>query len=117
MAVERGLGRGLSALLGEAAEDQAATADTGAGQGGGRATPIELIVRNPEQPRRRFDEADIEALAASIREKGVLQPVLVRPAPAGDGTFQIVAGERRWRAAQKAGLREMPVLVRELDDD
>jgi ParB family chromosome partitioning protein len=108
----RGLGRGLSALLEEANE---ATADAGS-VAGGRAVPIELIRRNPDQPRRHFAEEEIETLAASIREKGVLQPILVRPAPGATGEYQIVAGERRWRAAQAAGLREVPVLIRELDD-
>lgn len=107
----RGLGRGLSALLGEAETPRAAGEPAGP-----REIPIELIARNPEQPRRAFGEAEIEELAASIREKGVLQPVLVRPAPDGEGQFQLVAGERRWRAAQKAGLRSLPALVRELDD-
>jgi len=107
----RGLGRGLSALLGEAETPKAA-----GGESGGREIPIELITRNPDQPRRAFGDAEIEELAASIREKGVLQPVLVRPSPDAEGQFQLVAGERRWRAAQKAGLRSIPALVRELDD-
>ena len=110
----RGLGRGLSALLDEAGA--AAAAEGGEVPSGWRETPIELIRRNPEQPRRDFNEADIEALAESIRERGVLQPILVRPDPGSPGEFQIVAGERRWRAAQRAGLRHMPVVVRELDD-
>lgn len=109
---QRGLGRGLSALLGEAAEPNEAT---GAPPSAPTDTPIELIRRNPDQPRRAFSEAELDALAASIREKGVLQPILVRPEPGGDG-FQIVAGERRWRAAQRAGLTAIPAVVRELDD-
>ena len=111
----RGLGRGLSALLDEAAE-AAVSGEGEAPQAGVREAPIELLHRNPDQPRRDFSEADIEELAASIREKGVLQPILVRPMPGQPGEFQIVAGERRWRAAQKAGLYRMPVVVRELDD-
>jgi ParB family chromosome partitioning protein len=110
----RGLGRGLSALLDEAGA--AAVADGAEVVSGWRETPIEQIRRNPDQPRRDFAEEDIEALAASIRERGVLQPILVRPAPGVSGEYQIVAGERRWRAAQRAGLRHMPVVVRELDD-
>ncbi len=111
----RGLGRGLSALLDEAAE--VAVSGEGAGPVTGvYEAPIELLHRNPDQPRRDFSEADIDELAASIREKGVLQPILVRPLPDHPGEFQIVAGERRWRAAQRAGLRQMPVVVRELDD-
>jgi ParB family chromosome partitioning protein len=110
----RGLGRGLSALLGEAEAENAATP---AGEPtGAREIPIELIHRNPDQPRRRFGEAEIAELADSIREKGVLQPVLVRPAPGLPGEYQLVAGERRWRASQQAGLRALPALVRELDD-
>eukprot|EP01035_Chromulina_nebulosa_P058797 gene58797-80527_t len=109
----RGLGRGLSALLGESdAENPAAAAEAA----GAREIPIELIRRNPDQPRRRFGEAEIAELADSIREKGVLQPVLVRPAPDAPGEYQLVAGERRWRASQQAGLKAIPALVRELDD-
>lgn len=107
----RGLGRGLSALLGDP------EAPSQAPEGGGpREIPIELIARNPDQPRRTFGEAEIDELAASIREKGVLQPILLRPSPGKAGEYQLVAGERRWRAAQKAGLRAMPAVVRELDD-
>jgi len=110
----RGLGRGLSALLDEAAE--AAVSGEAPVTTGTSETPIELIHRNPDQPRRDFSEADIDDLAASIREKGVLQPILVRPIPGATGEFQIVAGERRWRAAQRAGLRHMPVVIRNLND-
>jgi ParB family chromosome partitioning protein len=84
---------------------------------GGRDVPIELLRRNPNQPRREFAQAELDELAHSIREKGVLQPLLVRPAPGAPGEFQIVAGERRWRASQQAGLRTLPVVVRsDLDD-
>ncbi|WP_394693267.1 ParB/RepB/Spo0J family partition protein [Hyphobacterium sp.] len=107
----RGLGRGLSALLndGDVAEAQ------NAGSGGAQMIPIEEISANPDQPRRVFSETDLKSLSASIEEKGLLQPVLVRPAPGGDG-YQIVAGERRWRAAQMARLHEIPVLIRDLTD-
>lgn len=113
----RGLGRGLSALLGETdpalgVQDAGPSADAGPPH----EVSIELLRRNPDQPRRYFDEGDLEELAASIREKGILQPILVRPAPGAPGEFQIVAGERRWRAAQRAGLHNVPILVRELDD-
>ena len=111
----RGLGRGISALLDEASAEAISAVETDASQGQ-QSLPIEKIRRNPDQPRRDFADAEIEELAASIREKGVLQPILVRPAPAAAGEYQIVAGERRWRAAQRAGLREVPVVVRELDD-
>ncbi|MDI7775816.1 ParB/RepB/Spo0J family partition protein [Asticcacaulis sp. EMRT-3] len=119
---QRGLGRGLSALLGDqgaaavTAEAPASTRETGRDTGKGLEQPIELLVRNPDQPRRVFNEADIEELASSIREKGVLQPILVRSAPGQAGSFQIIAGERRWRAAQRAGLHTVPVIIRELDD-
>jgi ParB family chromosome partitioning protein len=106
----RGLGRGLSALLGEA------EAAGQPGPGGAREIPIELIARNPDQPRTDFGEAELEELAQSVRLRGVLQPILVRPAPGRAGEYQIVAGERRWRAAQRAGLNAVPALVRELGD-
>ncbi|WP_309092675.1 ParB/RepB/Spo0J family partition protein [Phenylobacterium sp.] len=113
MAEKRGLGRGLSALLGEAEEIEHA-ADP---QAGVREIPIELIHRNPDQPRQHFSDAEIAELAASIRDKGVLQPILVRPSPKTPGEYEIVAGERRWRASQRAGLRAIPALVRNVDDN
>jgi ParB family chromosome partitioning protein len=109
----RGLGRGLSALLGEAEEIAHAVAP----EDGVRAIPIELVRANPGQPRRHFPEAELEELAASIRENGVLQPILVRPSSARPGEYEIVAGERRWRAAQRTGLTAIPALVRVLNDD
>ncbi len=115
---QRGLGRGLSALLGEssAAPQAGAEGEKPAAVTGVVEKPIDLLVRNPDQPRRMFAEGDIDDLAASIREKGVLLPLLVRAAPNQPGQFQIIAGERRWRAAQKAGLHTVPVIVREMDD-
>jgi ParB family chromosome partitioning protein len=112
MALEgrRGLGRGLSALLGEGEPGPPGAA------AGARDLPIELIHPNPGQPRTEFREAELEELAGSIRSKGVLQPILVRPAPERPGEYQIVAGERRWRAAQRARLHEVPVIVREFTD-
>ncbi|HAQ36611.1 MAG: chromosome partitioning protein ParB [Maricaulis sp.] len=107
----RGLGRGLSALLSET-DSTGTTAGDGAGV---RTVAIERVRANRDQPRRRFEEADLATLAESIAEKGILQPILVRPAPDGDG-FEIVAGERRWRAAQKARLHDIPVIVRDLSD-
>jgi ParB family chromosome partitioning protein len=117
----RGLGRGLSALLDEAAVEAAAStpdvvAPPPAAAAGAREIPIELIHANPDQPRRTFNEEHLADLVESIREKGVLQPILVRPAPGVSGEYQIVAGERRWRAAQRAEVRIMPAVVRELDD-
>src|SRR6185312_10658380 len=115
---QRGLGRGLSALLGESSPPQPPVSEVerAATATGAVEKPIELLVRNPDQPRRVFTEADIDDLAASIREKGVLLPLLVRTAPNQPDRFQIIAGERRWRAAQKAGLHSVPVIVREMDD-
>jgi ParB family chromosome partitioning protein len=106
----RGLGRGLSALL----DEVEAPAEAGRAAGAAELA-IETIKANPRQPRRNFPQAELEELAASIREKGVLQPILVRPAMHA-GAFEIVAGERRWRAAQIAGARTIPALVRSLSD-
>ncbi|MCS6987676.1 MAG: ParB/RepB/Spo0J family partition protein [Sphingomonadaceae bacterium] len=102
----RGLGKGLQALLDEMGAPRPADAPT--------RIPIDLIEPNPAQPRRRFDEAALAELAASIRAQGILQPLLLRPL--AQGRYQIVAGERRWRAAQRAGLAEVPAVVRDLDD-
>lgn len=109
----RGLGRGLSALMSDVvAED---TTNTTSGQRRpDLLVPIEKIVANPDQPRRRFAPEDLEDLTNSIKEKGIIQPLIVRPRD-GD-LYEIVAGERRWRAAQAAQLHDIPVLVRELDD-
>jgi ParB/RepB/Spo0J family partition protein len=87
----------------------------GRGRGGVRRIPVDHITPNPEQPRLAFDEATLLELAASIREHGVLQPILVRPLE--DGAYQLIAGERRWRASQAAGLGTIPALVEEIDDD
>ena len=116
---QRGLGRGLSALLGESDPvvlSPGPSIPSGRGDGSPRELPIELLRRNPEQPRRQFAEAEREELAEAIRANGVLQPILVRPAPGAAGEYQIVAGERRWRAAQRASLHLVPVLVRDLTD-
>tara|TARA_R110002096_G_scaffold222798_3_gene411691 strand:+ start:606 stop:1505 length:900 start_codon:yes stop_codon:yes gene_type:complete len=110
----RGLGRGLSALISEGETDTDNQENTRENKGI-RTLPIEQIHANPDQPRRNFDEADIASLAESIADKGVLQPILVRPSPKGEG-YQIVAGERRWRAAQRARLHDIPVLIRDLTD-
>ena len=110
-----GLGRGLSALLGEIEREESVASD---------ATPSEGIVMmlvadlSPlkGQPRKHFDEAALDELAASIAMRGLLQPIVVRPAPSGTSGYQIVAGERRWRAAQRAQLHHVPVILREFDD-
>jgi len=112
MEKKRGLGRGLSALMADVAESEAVAAQ--GPEAAERMVPIEKIVPNPEQPRKRFAEEDLNDLAASIKEKGVIQPLIVRAR--GNGTFEIVAGERRWRAAQQAQLHQLPVLVRDFSD-
>ena len=105
------LGRGLAALIGEMdrppAPDRQQSAD-------GRV-PIEFVSPNPRNPRRNFGEADLTDLSQSIREHGIVQPVVVRPT-ARSGHYEIIAGERRWRAAQRAGLTELPVIIRDVDD-
>jgi ParB family chromosome partitioning protein len=106
---QRGMGRGLAAILSiseAGARDDAPEL---------REVAVELIRPNPSQPRKRFDEAGLTALAESLAERGVLQPVLVRPRPGG--SYELVAGERRWRAARLAGLDTMPALVQQRDDD
>jgi ParB family chromosome partitioning protein len=128
------LGRGLSALLGDvdpsvsrlqpAANEGTAepalravpTAAAGSATDNVRLMPIEHLRRNPDQPRKRFDDKDLEDLTNSIREKGLIQPILVRPIPGVPDAYQIVAGERRWRASQRAELKEVPVVVRDLND-
>ncbi|WP_292086439.1 ParB/RepB/Spo0J family partition protein [Brevundimonas sp.] len=110
----RGLGRGLSALMGENAE--APVASDAPAPAGVRRVPIESLKPNPDQPRKTFRQEDLEELTASIRDKGVLQPILVRTQPGEDGVWQIIAGERRWRASQAARLTEVPIVVHEMDD-
>ena len=104
------LGRGLSALFGEAAPEAETTMRTT------RTLAVDQITPGPFQPRHRFDDETLKALADSIRANGILQPILVRPKAGQSGTFEIIAGERRWRAAQLAKLHEVPVVVRELND-
>jgi ParB family chromosome partitioning protein len=104
----RGMGRGLAALL------TPSTTAGGAGDRDLRQLPVELITPNPRQPRRVFDEASLLALAGSLGDRGLLQPVLVRPSVGG--TYELIAGERRWRAARLAGLDTIPALVRIHDD-
>jgi ParB family chromosome partitioning protein len=109
---KRRLGRGLAALIGEM--DQPLQVDEAPKPvNPDRMLPIEHVSRNPRNPRRQFDEGDLQDLASSIRQHGIVQPVVVRTV---NGQFEIIAGERRWRAAQLAGLHEIPVIVRDVDD-
>lgn len=111
------LGRGLSALLGDEKPATSAVSPVAEAAASARVNEldIDLIAPNPEQPRVNFAENELEELAASIRANGIVQPIVVRPV--GENRFQIVAGERRWRAAQKAGLRKVPVSIREVSDE
>ncbi len=110
---KRRLGRGLAALIGEMDQpipvDEARTPVTA-----DRMTPIEFVSRNPRNPRRHFDETVLQELAGSIRQHGIVQPIVVRTI--ASGRYEIIAGERRWRAAQLAGLVEIPVIIRDVDD-
>jgi len=123
----KGLGRGLSALLGDldpepvAATPEAAPApdaapDSPRAPRAQLTAPVETLHPNPDQPRRDFAERDLAELADSIRQRGIIQPVIVRRHPTRDGQYQIVAGERRWRAAQRAQLHDIPIVLRDLDD-
>ncbi len=109
----RGLGRGLSALMADVNPEPVST-EKQANRSTEVLVPIEKVIANPDQPRRQFLQEDLDDLTASIREKGVLQPLIVRPRPGGQ--YEIVAGERRWRAAQGAQLHEVPVIIRDYSD-
>jgi len=115
MAEEAGrsrLGRGLAALIGDVGEEKSAVDRVRSP----RRVPIEFIRPNPQNPRRTFADADLEALAASIRERGVIQPILVRAVSGKVDSYEIVAGERRWRASQRAGLHDVPIVILEVSD-
>ncbi len=112
---QRGLGRGLSALMADVGDDARASA-AGSAKRPDFMVPVEKVQPNPDQPRRSFDQEQLQDLANSIAEKGIIQPLIVRPNPRREGDYEIVAGERRWRAAQMAKLHEIPVLVREFND-
>lgn len=109
-AQKKRLGRGLAALIGDDTSEEAVLQDARTL----RHMPIELMHASPHNPRKHFAEADLQDLARSIQDKGLLQPIVVRPR--GTGEYEIVAGERRWRAAQLAGIHDVPVLIRELSD-
>jgi len=107
------LGRGLAALIG----DMTPVDGPRVGEPGGvRRLPVDFIIANRANPRRSFNDDQLEELTNSIREKGVMQPILVRPSGGDPDIYEIIAGERRWRAAQRAGLHEVPVIIREVDD-
>jgi ParB family chromosome partitioning protein len=106
------LGRGLAALIGDV-DSESTTIDRSRAQ---RRLPIAFLKPNPRNPRKAFDDADLGDLTSSIREKGVVQPILVRPLPGDGDNYEIIAGERRWRAAQRAGLHDVPVVVHEVTD-
>ena len=113
---QRGLGRGLSALM---ADIEQTVGDTGPSSSERRSdmlVPIENVHPNPDQPRRHFDVDELNDLAGSIRSKGIIQPLVVRAHPEKTGKYEIVAGERRWRASQLAQLHELPIVVREFSD-
>jgi ParB family chromosome partitioning protein len=107
------LGRGLAALMGDIGDDETAPARPRAGQ---RRVPVEFLRANSRNPRKTFGEEDLEDLVNSVREKGIVQPILVRSVPGEAGQFEIIAGERRWRAAQQAGLHDVPIVVLEVSD-
>lgn len=116
----RGLGRGLSALLGEevkvSASDNVTALQPKRGELGLKEVPLDLLMPNPDNPRTHFTPELIEELSQSIKDRGVLQPILVRPLKNDPGIYEIVAGERRWRAAQKAQLHKIPVIIQDLSD-
>ncbi|HMV30007.1 MAG TPA: ParB/RepB/Spo0J family partition protein [Anaerolineales bacterium] len=115
MAQRKGLGKGLDALIpGGKSSTPAVTSSKTSGEGGVQQVPVEAIKRNPRQPRVHFKEEDLNDLAASIREHGVIQPLIV--SPKGDGTFILIAGERRWQASQRAGLTKVPVVTRQANN-
>src|ERR1043165_5807049 len=106
------LGRGLAALIGDVGDESGALGRTRSRRRG----PIEFLNPNPRNPRRHFADAELDELAASIKERGIIQPILVRTARGAIDQYEIVAGERRWRAAQRAGLHDVPVILLEVSD-
>src|SRR5579872_5818684 len=106
------LGRGLAALIGDTGDESGAIARSR----GQKKVPVEFLRPNPRNPRKNFVETDLEDLTQSIKEKGIIQPILARTVPGVADHYEIIAGERRWRAAQKAGLHEVPIIAVEADD-
>jgi ParB family chromosome partitioning protein len=107
------LGRGLAALIGDVGEETKAV-ERGRNQ---RRVPIAFLAPNPRNPRRNFSDAELDELASSINERGIIQPIIVRPVRGTADSFEIIAGERRWRAAQRAGQHEVPIIAIEVSDD
>jgi ParB family chromosome partitioning protein len=107
------LGRGLASLIGDMGAETNKTVERTRSQ---RRVAIEFLHPNPRNPRRQFAAAELDELAASIKERGIIQPIAVRAAPGGSGAFEIIAGERRWRAAQRAGIHDVPVVVLDVSD-
>jgi ParB family transcriptional regulator, chromosome partitioning protein len=107
------LGRGLAALIGDVGEETKKT-ERSRSQ---RRVPVEFLTRNPRNPRRDFADAELDELAASLRERGIIQPIVVRPVRGSSEKFEIIAGERRWRAAQRAGLHDVPIVSVDVTDD
>ena len=119
MEAKKRLGRGLAALIGDDLPQvtiSETTSEAPAVAPGLQRVPVEELAPSPDNPRKTFDDGELEELARSIASKGVLQPVVARPARKGPARYEIVAGERRWRAAQRAGVHEIPVVVRDLSD-
>src|SRR5262249_18759543 len=106
------LGRGLAALIGDVGDETSAVERTRSE----RRLPVEFLRPNPRNPRQMFSNLELDELAASIRERGIIQPILVRTVRGAADAYEIIAGERRWRAAQRAGLHEVPVVLLEVDD-
>jgi ParB family transcriptional regulator, chromosome partitioning protein len=109
----KSLGRGLAALIGEVGDEIGTMERKGGGQ---KKVPVEFLRPNPRNPRKVFEDTDLDELTQSIRDRGIIQPIVARPVPNKPESYEIVAGERRWRAAQKAGLHEVPVVVVNVDD-
>src|SRR5437588_477535 len=106
------LGRGLAALIGDVGEESAAIERTRSQ----KRVPIEFLRPNPRNPRRTFPDAELDELAASIRERGIIQPILVRTVRGAADAYEIIAGERRWRAAQRAAMHDVPIILLEVTD-
>ncbi len=114
MADHSRLGRGLAALMGDVSDET--ESKTGDASRKPRRAPIENLQANPRNPRRNFTEVELKELSASIKERGIIQPIVVRPVRGKDDVFEIIAGERRWRAAQMAGLHDVPIALIEATD-